>query len=149
MSLLNQLNDDIKQAMRSKDKDRLNVIRMVKAALQNEAIHLGVKELATDDELTILSRELKQRNESLSEFKAAGRDDLCEKLEKEIAILHDYMPEPLSNEKLKKIVQEAIITLNVCSKKDFGKVMGYVMPRVKGKADGTKIQQLVQQLLSE
>ena len=93
MSLLDRLNDDMKQAMRAKDKEKLSVIRMVKASLQNEAIHLGVNTLREEDELTILSRELKQRNESLKEFKNAGRDDLAQKLEKEIEILQVYMPE--------------------------------------------------------
>src|SRR5699024_1903346 len=98
MSLLDRLNNDMKQAMRAKDKEKLSVIRMVKASLQNEAIQLGVDTLEEDDELTILSRELKQRNDSLDEFKSAGRDDLVEKMEKEIEILKVYMPEQLSEE---------------------------------------------------
>src|SRR5699024_11370824 len=75
MSLLDQLNQDMKEAMKSKDKDRLSVIRMVKASLQNEAIKLGEKSLSEDEELTVLTREYKQRKDSLQEFKTAGRDE--------------------------------------------------------------------------
>src|SRR5690625_1940422 len=98
----------MKQAMRAKDKEKLSVIRMVKASLQNEAINLGVDELSQEDELTILARELKQRNESYEEFKAAGRDDLCEKLSKEIDILSVYMPEQLSEAELEEVILDAI-----------------------------------------
>ncbi|MBO1003483.1 GatB/YqeY domain-containing protein [Pseudogracilibacillus auburnensis] len=149
MSLSQRLNENMKQAMRDKDKERLNVIRMVKASLQNEAIKLGVSDLSEEDELTILSRELKQRNDSLNEFKAAGRDDLVMKIETEIKILQDYMPEQLSEEELEQIVKDTILEVNATSKKEFGKVMGKVMPKVKGKADGSSVQKLVQKLLNE
>lgn len=149
MSLSQRLNENMKQAMRDKDKERLNVIRMVKASLQNEAIKLGVSDLSEEDELTILSRELKQRNDSLNEFKAAGRDDLVMKIETEIKILQVYMPEQLSEEELEQIVKDTILEVNATSKKEFGKVMGKVMPKVKGKADGSSVQKLVQKLLNE
>lgn len=148
MSLLTDLNEDMKQAMRARDKETLSVIRMVKASLQNEAINLGVDELTAEDELTILARELKQRNESLQEFKAAGREDLCEKLNKEINILQKYMPEQLSEAELKTIVMDTIAEVQATSKKDFGKVMGRIMPKVKGKADGSIVQKMVQQHLN-
>ena len=108
MSLLDQLNHDMKEAMKSKDKDRLSVIRMVKASLQNEAIKLGEKSLSEDEELTVLTREYKQRKDSLQEFKTAGRDDLVQKLEQEIAILQSYMPEQLSEDEITKIVLSSI-----------------------------------------
>lgn len=139
----------MKQAMREKDKERLAVIRMVKASLQNEAINLGVNELSHEDELTILSRELKQRNESLKEFKAAKRDDLVEKVENEIVILQDYMPAQLTEDELEEVVKETIIQLNATSKQDFGNVMGQVMSKVKGKADGSTVRKLVQKNLTE
>lgn len=148
MSLEEQLNQDLKQAMRNKEKLRLSVIRMVKSSLQNEAIHLGVNSLSEAAELTILARELKQRNDSLQEVTALGRTDLIENLEKEIDILHDYMPQQLSDEELQTLIKNTISELGVTSKKDFGKVMGVLMPKVKGKADGSKVQQLVQQQLS-
>ncbi|WP_047986328.1 GatB/YqeY domain-containing protein [Ornithinibacillus californiensis] len=148
MSLLSQLNDDMKQAMKNKDKERLSVIRMVKASLQNESIKLGKNELSEDEDITILSRELKQRKDSLQEFKSAGRDDLVEKLETEIKIIQAYMPEQLSDEELSAIVQETIQETGASSKKDMGKVMSAIMPKVKGKADGSKINKLVQEHLN-
>jgi uncharacterized protein len=148
VSLLSQLNDDMKQAMKNKDKVRLSVIRMVKASLQNESIKLGKNELSQDEDLSILSRELKQRKDSLQEFKSAGRDDLVEKLETEIKIIQEYMPEQLSDEELSAIVQETIQETGASSKKDMGKVMSAVMPKVKGKADGAKINKLVQEQLN-
>ena len=99
MSLLERLNNDMKQAMKNKEKDKLSVIRMVKSALQNEAIKLG-KTLTEDEELTVLSRELKQRKDSLQEFEKAGRTDLVDKVKEEITVLELYMPKQLSEEEL-------------------------------------------------
>src|SRR5699024_7368913 len=96
MSLLEQLNENMKQAMRAKDKERLSVIRMVKASLQNEAIKLGVETLSEEDEITVLSRELKQRRDSMKEFEAANRIDLAEKLASEIEMLQPYLPASFS-----------------------------------------------------
>ncbi|MDY0405531.1 GatB/YqeY domain-containing protein [Virgibacillus sp. 179-BFC.A HS] len=143
MSLLDVLNNDMKQAMKSKDKEKLNVIRMVKASLQNESIHLGKNNLTKDEELTILSRELKQRNDSLHEFEAAGREDLVKKLEAEINILQEYMPKQLSDDELEAIVQETIQEVQATSKKDMGKVMSAIMPKIKGRADGSKVNKIV------
>lgn len=146
MSLLNDLQKDMVQAMKAKDKTRLSVIRMVRASLQNEAIQKG-SDLSTDNELSVLSRELKQRRESLEEFQKAGRDDLVDQLENEIIILQQYMPAQLSTEEITKLVKEAIHAVNATSVKEFGKVMGYLMPNVKGKADGSKVQQIVKEQL--
>src|SRR5690625_2245042 len=148
MSLVQTLNEHMKIAMKEKDKMKLSVIRMVKSSLQNEAIRLGVEQLKEDEELTILSRELKQRNEALEDFKAASRHDLVEQLHEEINILQMYMPSPLSEQELEAIVKETISDLNATSKKDFGKVMGTIMPKVKGKADGSHIQKIVHKFLS-
>jgi uncharacterized protein len=148
MSLLERLTDDMKQAMKNKEKDKLAVIRMVKAALQNEAIKLGKDVLSEDEELTVFNRELKQRKDSLREFDKAGRQDLVEKTQSEITILEIYMPEQLSEEELIAIVKETIKEVNVTSKSEMGKVMGAIMPKVKGKADGGLVNRLVQQHLS-
>lgn len=148
MSLLETLNQDMKNAMRNKEKQKLSTIRMVKASLQNEAIKLGKDALSEEEELTVLARELKQRKDSLREFKEAGRDDLVENLNVEIEFLQDYMPEQLSDEELEAIVIETIEQLQVTSKQEMGKVMGALMPKVKGKADGTQVNQLVQKHLS-
>ncbi|WP_010650936.1 GatB/YqeY domain-containing protein [Oceanobacillus massiliensis] len=147
MTLLDRLNQDMKQAMKNKDKETLSVIRMVKASIQNESIKLGKDELSEDEDLTILSREVKQRKDSLQEFKSAGREDLAEKLENELVILEKYLPEQLSDEELMLIIQSTIQEVNAASMKDMGKVMGAVMPKVKGKADGSQIKKAVQQQL--
>lgn len=147
MSLTIRLSEDMKQAMKDKDKETLSVIRMVRASLQNELIKLGKDELTEDEELTILSRELKQRKDSLQEFEAAGRDDLVEKTKKEIAILEPYMPAQISIDELKSLINETIQEIGASSMKDMGKVMGAIMPKVKGKADGSQINKLVQESL--
>ncbi|MBP3951303.1 GatB/YqeY domain-containing protein [Bacillus suaedae] len=147
MNLLDQLNQDMKSAMKNKEKDKLSVIRMVKSSLQNEQIKLG-RELTDDDSLTVLNRELKQRKDSLHEFEQANREDLALKLRDEISVLEVYMPEQLSEEEVAEIVKETITEVNASSKADMGKVMGAIMPKVKGKADGGLVNRLVQQHLS-
>ncbi|MBO8156041.1 MAG: GatB/YqeY domain-containing protein [Bacillaceae bacterium] len=148
MALLERLNQDMKSALKNKEKDKLGVIRMVKASLQNEAIKLGKDQLSEDEELTVLSRELKQRKESLHEFKSANREDLVDKVQAEIDVLQTYMPEQLSDEELETLVLEAIKEVGADSKQDMGKVMGAIMPKVKGKADGSKVNQMVLKHLS-
>lgn len=147
MSLLERLNTDIKQAMKDKDKEKLSVLRMVKSSIQNESIKHG-RDLSEEEELTVLSRELKQRKDSLQEFDKAGREDLVHKLQGEIAIVEHYMPEQLSEKELSAIIQQTIADVNASSKADMGKVMGALMPKVKGKADGSLVNKLVQQHLS-
>ncbi|MFD0827498.1 GatB/YqeY domain-containing protein [Neobacillus sp. M.A.Huq-85] len=148
MSLLERLNNDMKQAMKNKEKDKLSVIRMVKASLQNEAIKIGSSELSEEQELTVLSREVKQRKDSLHEFDKAGREDLVDKLRTELSIVELYMPKQLSDEEVSDIVKETIAETGATSKADMGKVMAAIMPKVKGKADGSLINKLVQQHLS-
>lgn len=148
MSLLERLNNDMKQAMRDKDKEKLSVIRMVKSSLQNEAIKLGTSALSIEQELTVLTREVKQRKDSLQEFEKAGRQDLADKLDGELNILHAYLPQQLTEEEVRTIVQETIAEVGASSKADMGKVMGAIMPKVKGKADGAIVNKLVAQLLS-
>ncbi|MDM5315840.1 GatB/YqeY domain-containing protein [Fictibacillus sp. b24] len=147
MSLLNDLNQDMKQAMKDKNKQKLSVIRMLKASLQNEAIKLG-RELNEEEELTVLVREMKQRKDSLQEFEKAGRDDLVAGLQDEIAVLTPYLPKQLTEEELQEIVAQTISETGAASKADMGKVMGALMPKVKGKADGGLVNRIVQQQLS-
>ncbi|WP_312093248.1 GatB/YqeY domain-containing protein [Niallia sp.] len=147
MSLLERLNNDMKQAMKNKEKDKLVVIRMIKAAIQNESIKLG-RDLSEEDELSVLSREVKQRKDSLHEFEKAGREDLVDKVRAELKHVEIYMPEQLSEEELAEIVKQAITESGATSKKEMGKVMAALMPKVKGKADGSLVNKLVQQHLS-
>lgn len=146
MSLLTRLNEDMKQAMRSKDKESLQVIRMLKAAVQNEQINTG-QELTEEEELTVLSREMKQRRDSLTEFEKADRTDLADKVKKEIVIVEKYLPAQLSEDEIRSIVSDAIAKTGAASPKEFGKVMGAVMPKVKGKADGNQVNAIVKELL--
>ncbi|EOH99833.1 hypothetical protein UAW_00986 [Enterococcus haemoperoxidus ATCC BAA-382] len=148
MSLLTTLNDDIKTAMKSKDKDTLSVLRMLKAAIQNEQIKTS-RDLDGEEELTVLSREMKQRRDSLSEFEKAGRDDLADKVKIEITIVEKYMPKQLSEEEIRQVVQMAINQTGATSPKEFGKVMSAVMPEVKGKADGNQVNAIVKELLQD
>lgn len=147
MSLLGRLNDDMKQAMKNKQKEKLTVIRMVKAALQNESIKLQ-HTLTDEEELTVLAREVKQYKDSLLEFKKAGREDLVDKLQSEIQILSAYLPEQLTEEELVDIIKQVISEVGATSKADMGKVMTAVMPKVKGKTDGSLVNKLVIQLLA-
>jgi uncharacterized protein YqeY len=148
MSLLGRLNDEMKQAMKSKEKEKLTVIRMLKAALQNEGIKAGGRDLTEEEELTVLSREVKQRKDSLHEFEKAGREDLVAKIQTELTYVNEYMPEQLSEEEVSAIVDAAIAETGASAKADMGKVMAALMPKVKGKADGSLMNRLVQQKLS-
>lgn len=147
MSLLERLNNDMKQAMKNKEKDKLSVVRMIKASVQNETIKLG-HDLSEEDELTVLSRELKQRKDSLHEFEKAGREDLVEKIRTELTFVELYMPKQLSEDELSEIVKSTISEVGANSKAEMGKVMAAIMPKVKGKADGSLVNKLVQQHLS-
>ena len=148
MSKLDQLNQDMKTAMKQKDKETLSTVRMLKSALQTEQINKGEK-LSEEEELTILAREKKQRVESLNEFKAAGRDDLVLKQEKELAVVDKYLPQQLSEDEVRTIVQETVAQTQASSMKDMGKVMGTLMPKVKGKADGSLVSSIVKEELNK
>ncbi|MGC6767816.1 GatB/YqeY domain-containing protein [Enterococcus sp. LJL51] len=148
MSLLTTLNDDIKTAMRAKDKSALGVLRLLKAAIQNEQIKVG-RDLDGGEELAVLSREMKQRRDSLVEFEKAGREDLAEKAKIEMAIVEKYLPEQLSEDEIRKIVQTAIDKTGATSQAEFGKVMGLVMPQVRGKADGGLVNAIVKDSLQK
>jgi len=148
MSILDQLNEDMKQAMRAKERERLTTIRMIKSAIQTEEIDKG-QELNEDEELAVVSREKKQRLDSYEEFKEAGRDDLVEKLEVELAVIDDYLPEQLSDEEIRDLVDETIEEVGAESMQDMGDVMGQIMPKVQGRADGSQVNTLVRKRLSE
>ena len=137
----------MKLAMKAKEKNVLQVIRMIKASLQNDQIKLG-RELNADEELTVLSREMKQRRDSLVEFQKANRDDLVEKIEEEIAIVEKYLPTQLTDEEIRQIVKQAIQKVGASSNAAFGQVMGIVMPQVKGKADGNLVNETVKEELN-
>lgn len=136
----------MKLAMKSKDKFRLSVIRMVRAAIQNIEIDKHI-ELSDDEVLVVLNREVKQRKDSLQEFKNANRDDLASKTEQEIAILMEYMPQQLTDKEIDALVQEAVAETGASSKKDIGNVMKYLITKIQGRADGKVVNQIVQKYL--
>ncbi|MCT0020658.1 GatB/YqeY domain-containing protein [Weissella cibaria] len=146
MSLLEQLTSDMKEAMKAKDKVTLGVVRMVKASVSNEQIKLG-HDLTADEELAVLSREMKQRVEEMESYKDADRADLAEEIQGQIDVLKRYMPAQMSEEEVVAVVKETIAEVGASSKADLGKVMGALMPKVKGKADGKLVNTTVQSLL--
>ncbi len=146
MNLSERLNEDMKQAMRSKDKFKLSTIRMIRATIKNQEIDLK-RTLDDAEVLDILSREIKQRKDALQEFEKAGRDDLAETVKAEIEIVAEYLPAQLGEEEVKTIVQQTIQETGASSKADMGKVMAALMPKVKGRADGKLVNQVVQQYL--
>lgn len=146
MSLSERLNDDMKQAMKNQDKFKLSVIRMIRSSVKN--LEIDQRRTLEDNEvLEVLTRELKQRKDSLQEFEKAGRDDLAADLHKEIAIISEYLPEQLGEAELKAIVEETVREVGASSKAEMGKVMAALMPKVKGRADGKLVNQLVQRQL--
>ncbi|ANS75161.1 aspartyl-tRNA amidotransferase [Paenibacillus yonginensis] len=146
MNLSERLNEDMKQAMRNQEKFKLTTIRMVRATIKN--LEIDLKRTLNDDEvLDILSREIKQRKDALQDFIKAGREDLADNVNAEIDIIARYLPEQLTEEEIKVIVQQTIQETGASSKADMGKVMSALMPKVKGRADGKLVNQAVQQLL--
>ena len=146
MTLTERINQDIKTAMKAKDKDSLKVLRMLKAALQKEALEQP-EPLSQDQEITIISRELKQRRDSLAESEKAGREDLVSATQDEIVIVQKYLPEQLSPEALEAKVREIMAQVGATSKADFGKVMGLAASSLKGQAEGKTINETVKRLL--
>ena len=139
----------MKEAMKAKERERLSVIRMLKASLQNELIHLGVAELNEEQELTVLSREVKQRRDSLKEFRDADREDLAEKIEQELVYLNAYLPAQLTEEEIKQLISETAKMINAINPSDMGKLMGAIVPKTKGRADGALVSTLVKAYLNQ
>lgn len=150
MSLKEQLTEDMKQAMKAKEagKLRLSVIRMVRSAIKNVEID-SKKELAEEGVLDIVSKEVKMRRDSMEEFKKANRQDLVDQLEQEIAILLPYLPQQLTEAEVRALVSEAVAASGATTPKDMGKVMALLMPKVKGRADGKLVNNIVRELLNQ
>jgi len=147
VSLRHRLDEELKAAMRSNDAMRRDSLRMVLAAVQR-AEKEGKHELADDEMLGILTRELKVRRESVDTFRAGGREDLVAKEEAAIAVVSEFMPQPLSETELRALVEQAIAETGAASPRDMGKVMGRLSPKTRGRADGKVVSQLVTQLLA-
>ena len=144
MTLSERINNDLKEAMKSKDSFRLSVIRMVKGSMQLAKPNPR-EELTDDDVITVISKQIKMRNDSIKEFEAAGRSDLVEQNKKEI--LNTYMPKQLSEEELTEIIDKVFEEVKPTSQKDMGLIMKNISPLVKGKADMSLVNKLVKERL--
>lgn len=142
-----QLLNDLKEAMKNKDKEKLNVIRMIKGAMQLEELKLK-RECTDEDLITIIGKQIKTRKESVAEFEKASRTDLIEQTEKEIELLSTYMPEQLSEEEIMKEIEEAFVEVQPESIKDMGKLMGILTPKLKGKADMSFVSSKIREKLN-
>ncbi|NCT68504.1 MAG: GatB/YqeY domain-containing protein [Rhodanobacteraceae bacterium] len=146
MSLKERLTDDMKAAMKGGDKERLAVIRLVNAAIKQREVD---ERIALDDAqvLATLEKMLKQRRDSITQFRAAGREDLASQEEFEVGVIQGYMPAQLSAAEIDAIVAKAIADAGASSAKDMGKVVGLVKPQVAGRADMGQVSALVKQKL--
>jgi uncharacterized protein YqeY len=148
MALQQKLMDDLKTAMKSGDKLRLSVIRMVRAKIKNSEIE---KRDALDDGevLKVIARDVKQHKESITAFKDASRTELAEKEEAELTILMEYMPQQMSRDEVIAIAKQVIDETGAVGPQDKGKVMGKIMAQVAGKADGKEVNVIVMELLAD
>lgn len=139
--------NDLTNAMKSKDKDVLSVIRMVKGAMQLEEINKK-RELNDEEVISVIAKQIKTRKESIAEFEKGNRLDLIEQTQKEIDILSKYLPEQLNEEEIAKVIDEAFAKINPTGISDMGKVMGYLTPILKGKADLGLVNKMIKERLS-
>lgn len=152
-SLLDRLNEDLKQAMRDQDTVRRRTLRSLRAALKNKEIDQreGGEEatLGEQEQLAVLRKQISQREDSIEQYEEAGRDDLVQKEQDELDVLEEYMPDPVSEKELKRILQEIIDEVGAESMADMGPVMGRAMDKLRGRVDGNRVRENVQELLGE
>lgn len=148
MSISERLSDDLRKALKAGDRETLSVIRMIKAAVKNREIDKGAA-LTDDDFNSVLMSLVRQRKESIEQFSKGGRQDLAEKETRELSVVQSYLPQQLSEEELKAVIKNAAEETGAKDVKDIGRVMRLVMKRVKGKADGRLVSELVKKVLSE
>lgn len=148
MSMKDKLMEDLKLAMKNKDKLKKDTITMVRAAIKQREVDERI-ELSDDDVIDIISKQIKERRASIEEFRKGDRQDLMDKASDEIEILLDYLPQQLTEEELIDIVKETINEHEIKSAKDMGLLMKNIMPKVKGKADGKMVSKIAQDLLNK
>lgn len=148
--LKDKLQEDMKQALVAHEEQKLSVIRMLKSAIQYFEIQKGGAGYNANDEdiLDVISKEVKKRRESIDLYEKGGRPELAEKEKQELEILQSYLPKQMSEEEVSKLVTEAITQTGAKSMQEMGKVMGILMPKVKGKADAGMISKLVREKLT-
>jgi uncharacterized protein YqeY len=147
MSLIERIEDELKEAMRARDQDRTDVLRLTLSSLRaaEKEVQRPLKE---DEELHVLQRERKRRAEAAEAFRSAGREEQAAKEERELAVIEEFMPEPVDEDELERIIDDAIAETGATSLRDLGRVMADVMPQVAGRADGSVVSQLVREKLA-
>ena len=148
MSLKEQIVSDVKTAMKAGDKERVSTLRLVHSAIKNREIEVRPVELTEGDVLSVLKRLSKQRKDSIEQFQKAGRDDLVQIEQKELQVLEEYLPQQMSEDQVKALVEEAVKEVGASSMKDMGKVMQAVTAKAQGSADNKLVSQLVKSLLA-
>lgn len=147
MPLKEKLAEDLKSSMKNKDTVRKNTVQLVRTAILQVEKDKKVT-LEDEDILELIAKQLKQRKDSLPEYEKSGREDLVSQLKREMEVLMEYLPKQLSEEELRPIVEEAVKAVGATSMKDMGKVMGAVMPKVKGRADGQAVNAIAKSLFN-
>lgn len=147
MTLLDTINNDMKNYMKEKDSFSLGVVRMVKGAIQLESISKK-KELTDEEIISVISKQIKMRKDSIVEFEKGNRQDLVEQNKKEIEILNKYMPEQLSMEEINKIIDEAFLLIKPTSSKEQGLIMKEITPKLKGRADMSLVSGIIKDRLN-
>ncbi len=145
-NLKERLNEDVKVAMRNKDRDRLVTLRMITAAIKQKEVDERI-ELDDTRVLAIIDKMARQHRDSIQQYEAAGRTDLVDKEKNELAIVQGYLPEQLGEEEVKQLIQSAIQATGASSVKDMGKVMAIIRPQIQGRADMTRTGELIKALL--
>ena len=147
MSRIAEIEGEIKEAMKARDAERRDALRLIVNALKSSEKELQ-RPLSDDEELQVLQRERKRRIEAAEAFRTGGHDDRAEAEERELAILEEFMPEPLSEDEIEEIVDDAIAEVGATSMADLGRVMADVMPQIAGRADGSQVSQIVREKLA-
>lgn len=147
MSLRDRLNEDLKTAMRAKDAVRLSVIRGIKAAILQAETRGERVTLDESGIVQVIAKEVKERQDAVVEFERGARQDLVDKLQAEIAVLREYLPEPLSADQLAALIEEAIVSTGAQGPKDMGRVMGWLTPKTRGRAEGKAVSEAVKEAL--
>ncbi|MEA2020424.1 MAG: GatB/YqeY domain-containing protein [Patescibacteria group bacterium] len=146
MSLTSRIKENLRKAIKEEASLKVSVLRMLSAALHNAEI-ASRGELSEEEEIEVISKEAKKRKESIEAYREGGREDLASKEEKELEIIEGYLPTQLSEQEIRDIIRKSIEDLGAVDSADLGKVMGAVMPKVKGRAEGSKVRELVVDIL--
>ena len=150
-TLKERISEDIKTAMKARDKVRLETVRSIKKVIiekETEVRPKGQDELTPEQELELLAQQAKQRRDSIEQYRLGGRDDLADTEAQELAIIETYLPAQLSTEEIEAIIDKIIASVGASSPKDMGQVMGPAMKELKGKADGKQVQEIVKAKLA-